>query len=277
MNDGGFGELEEGVEGLIHISEMSWVRHIKHPSDIFQSGEMVDAKILNIDINEKKISMGIKQLHDNPWDGIESKYPIGEDHNGIVRNLTQFGAFVELEEGIDGLVHISDMSWTKLVRHPKEIVEIGDKVKIRILEVSTDERRLSLGMKQTEENPWEKIREEFPAGKIVNGDVIKILDKGIIFNLKGGIEGIFPIKRINNDKKQEILKIFEEGKSHEVIVQEVDEESKKIILMIDSENESNENEDSLDSSNVISGEPESEKNEKQQETNDELSDDDKAV
>jgi len=126
MNYGAFIELEEGVEGLIHISEMSWIRHIKHPSDMFKVGDKVEAKILNIDSEEKKISLGIKQLQDNPWDTIETKFAVGSDHEGIVRNLTQFGAFIELEEGIDGLVHISDMSWTKLVRHPKEIVQKGD-------------------------------------------------------------------------------------------------------------------------------------------------------
>jgi small subunit ribosomal protein S1 len=141
MNYGAFIELEEGVEGLIHISEMSWIRHIKHPSDMFKVGDKVEAKILNIDSEEKKISLGIKQLQDNPWDTIETKFAVGSDHEGIVRNLTQFGAFIELEEGIDGLVHISDMSWTKLVRHPKEVVQKGDKIKVRILEVSAEDRR----------------------------------------------------------------------------------------------------------------------------------------
>jgi small subunit ribosomal protein S1 len=223
------------VEGLIHISEMSWVRHIKHPSDLFNSGDKISAKILNIDADEKKISMGIKQLQDNPWDNIESKYKIGSDHDGIVRNLTQFGAFVELEEGIDGLVHVSDMSWTMLVRHPKEMVNKGDKVKIRILEVSTEDRRLSLGMKQIEGNPWEEIRKKFSSGKVIKGEILKILDKGIIFKIEDGLEGIVPIKRLSKDEKQKILSTFKEGDTHEITVQEVDAESKKIILMMDLE------------------------------------------
>ena len=233
MNYGAFIELEEGVEGLIHISEMSWIRHIKHPSDMFKVGDKVEAKILNIDSEEKKISLGIKQLQDNPWDTIESKFAVESDHEGIVRNLTQFGAFIELEEGIDGLVHISDMSWTKLVRHPKEIVQKGDKIKVRILEVSAEDRRLALGIKQIEENPWENIRNDFTAGKVVNGTILKVLDKGIIFELGNNLEGIVPLKRMKKHEKNHILSNFKEGNSHEVTVQEVDEEYKKIILMMD--------------------------------------------
>ena len=233
MNYGAFIQLEEGVEGLIHISEMSWTRHIKHPSDMFKVGDMVEAKILNIDTDEKKISLGIKQLQDNPWDTIESKFEVGSDHDGIVRNLTQFGAFIELEEGIDGLVHVSDMSWVKQVRHPKEIVQKGDTIKVRILEVSAEDRRLALGIKQIEANPWENIKNDFTSGKVVNGTILKVLDKGIIFDLGEGLEGIVPLKRMKKYEKNSILTNFKEGDSHEVTVQEVDEEYKKIILMMD--------------------------------------------
>ena len=233
MNYGAFIQLEEGVEGLIHISEMSWTRHIKHPSDMFKVGDMVEAKILNIDTDEKKISLGIKQLQDNPWDTIESKFEVGSDYDGIVRNLTQFGAFIELEEGIDGLVHVSDMSWVKQVRHPKEIVQKGDTIKVRILEVSAEDRRLALGIKQIEANPWENIKNDFTSGKVVNGTILKVLDKGIIFDLGEGLEGIVPLKRMKKHEKTSILTNFKEGDSHEVTVQEVDEEYKKIILMMD--------------------------------------------
>ncbi len=235
MNYGIFVELEEGVEGLIHISEMSWIRHIKHPSDMYKTGDKISAKILNIDADDKKISMGIKQLQDNPWDEMESKYPVGSDCEGIVRNLTQFGAFIELEAGVDGLVHVSDMSWTKLIRHPKEIVQKGDKVKIRILEVSSEERRLSLGMKHIEENPWDEIREKFPSGKVIKGEIIKILDKGIIFELEDGLEGLVPLRRLSEIEKGKIHTMYQEGNSYEVTVQEIDVESKKIILMMDLE------------------------------------------
>jgi small subunit ribosomal protein S1 len=233
MNYGVFIELEEGVEGLIHISEISWTRHIKHPSDIFKVGDKVEAKILNIDHEEKKISLGIKQLTENPWDTIENKYQIGTDHEGIVRNLTQFGAFIELEEGIDGLVHVSDMSWVQLVRHPKDILKNGDKVNVRILDVSTEDRRLSLGIKQVEENPWDLIREEYPSGKMVKGTVLKVLDKGIIFTLADNMEGIVPLKRMKESQKKQLFEKFKEGDTYDVTVQEVDEEYKKIILMID--------------------------------------------
>ena len=233
MNYGAFIQLEEGVEGLIHISEMSWTRHIKHPSDMFKVGDMVEAKILNIDTDEKKISLGIKQLQDNPWDTIESKFEVGSDYDGIVRNLTQFGAFIELEEGIDGLVHVSDMSWVKQVRHPKEIVQKGDTIKVRILEVSAEDRRLALGIKQIEANPWENIKNDFTSGKVVNGTILKVLDKGIIFDLGEGLEGIVPLKRMKKHEKNSIFTNFKEGDSHEVTVQEVDEEYKKIILMMD--------------------------------------------
>ncbi len=233
MNYGAFIQLEEGVEGLIHISEMSWTRHIKHPSDMFKVGDKVEAKILNIDTDEKKISLGIKQLQDNPWDTIESKFEVGSDYDGIVRNLTQFGAFIELEEGIDGLVHVSDMSWVKQVRHPKEIVQKGDTIKVRILEVSAEDRRLALGIKQIEANPWENIKNDFTSGKVVNGTILKVLDKGIIFDLGEGLEGIVPLKRMKKHEKNSILTNFKEGDSHEVTVQEVEEEYKKIILMMD--------------------------------------------
>ena len=233
MNYGAFIQLEEGVEGLIHISEMSWTRHIKHPSDMFKVGDNVEAKILSIDIDEKKISLGIKQLQENPWDTIENKFSVGTDHDGVVRNLTQFGAFVELAEGIDGLVHVSDMSWIKQVRHPKEVVQKGDSVKVKILEVSVEERRLALGMKQVEDNPWEIIKADFTSGKVINGEIIKVLDKGIIFDLGDGLEGIVPLKRLKKHEKTAILSKFKEGESHEVTVQEVDQEYKKIILMID--------------------------------------------
>ena len=274
MNYGAFIQLEEGVEGLIHISEMSWTRHIKHPSDMFKVGDKVDAKILNIDTDEKKISLGIKQLQDNPWDTIESKFEVGSDHEGIVRNLTQFGAFIELEEGIDGLVHISDMSWVKQVRHPKEIVQKGDTIKVRILEVSAEDRRLALGIKQIEANPWENIKNDFTSGKVVNGTILKVLDKGIIFDLGEGLEGIVPLKRMKKHEKNQILTNFKEGDSHEVTVQEVDEEYKKIIIMMDLGLDGLEGDDEAEPEMVVD-EAEPEKLEIPQEVIDQISGNDK--
>ena len=279
MNYGIFVELEDGVEGLIHISEMSWVRHIKHPSDIFSTGEKVSAKILNIDVDDKKISMGIKQLQDNPWDDIETKYPIGTEVEGFVRNLTQFGAFIELEEGIDGLVHVSDMSWTKLVRHPIEILQKDDKVKVKVLEVSIEEKRLSLGIKQLKENPWEKIKKNFPSGKVIQASALKVLDKGIIFEIENSLEGLVPVKRLTKSDKEKISKKFKEGSSHKVTVQEVDEDLKKIILMLDLELDNDEKSTGTDNDNtdeVILDEPASETIEIPQEVIDKVSDDEKA-
>jgi len=233
MNYGAFIELEEGVEGLIHISEMSWTRHIKHPSDMFKMGDQVEVKVLSVDLEDKKISLGIKQLQENPWDTIEAKYGIGSVHKGIVRNLTQFGAFVQLEEGIDGLVHISDMSWTKMIKHPKEIMNKGQELDVKILEVSSEDRRLALGIKQLEEDPWEEISEQYTSGKKVEGTVIRVLEKGIIFDLGDSIEGIVPMKQIPKAVRSKVRAEYTTDKTFEVMVQEVHVESRKIVLMLD--------------------------------------------
>jgi len=237
MNYGAFVEIREGVEGLIHVSEMSWTRHVKHPTDMFKIGDEVEAKVLSIDPDDKKISLGIKQLEENPWDTIETKYAVGTEHKGIVRNLTQFGAFVELEAGIDGLVHVSDMSWTKMVKHPKEEVKKGDNVAVKVLAVSSEERRLSLGMKQVQDDPWPTLKEEFASGKIISGEVIRVLDKGIIFQLEHDVEGIVPLKKITKAERTEIKEKYIPGEKCDVTVQEVDEEYKKVILMREGQSE----------------------------------------
>ena len=232
MNYGVFVELEKGVEGLIHVSEMSWTRHIKNPNELYKLGDEVEAKILSIDKDEKKISLGIKQLTENPWNEIENKYPVGSISKGIVRNLTQFGAFVELEEGIDGLVHISDMSWTKNVRHPKDFLKKGDSIDVKVLEASGENRRLSLGIKQIEEDPWEGLKAVFTSGKLIEGKVLRVLDKGIIFTLDHELEGIVPLKRLSKQARTDIKTRFKPEDVVEVIVQEIDQESKKVILML---------------------------------------------
>ena len=159
-NYGCFIELEPGVEGLIHVSEISWTKHIKNPSEVYNMGDEVDAKVLSIDTDDKKISLGVKQLQPDPWDEIEEKYMVGTKHKVIVQNLTQFGAFAELDDGIDGLIHVSDLSWTKVIKHPKEVVEKGDELEIKILEVSRDNRRISLGFKQLHDDPWPMLIEK---------------------------------------------------------------------------------------------------------------------
>ncbi len=161
---GAFIEIEKGIEGLIHISEMSWTQHIKHPSQIVSMGQMVDAIILSLDKENKKISLGTKQLEPDPWMNLLNKYPVNSKHVGVVRNLTNFGVFVELEEGVDGLVHISDLSWTKKIRHPGEMVKKGDKLEVVILGVDVEQRRISLGHKQVKENPWDVFSESYKTG-----------------------------------------------------------------------------------------------------------------
>ena len=234
MNYGAFVELEEGVEGLIHVSEMSWIKHVKHPSDIFSLGDEVEAKILSLDKSDKKISLGIKQLQDNPWDTMESKYSTGSIYKGVVKNLTQFGAFVELEEGIEGLVHVNDMSWTQIIKHPKQLIKKNDEIDVKVLEISTEDRKLSLGIKQLEEDPWESIKESYPENHKMNCEVIKVLDRGVIFTVDSNIEGLAPTaKNISDDVKEEMKKEIKAGNKYDVTVIKIDSNNRKIILSID--------------------------------------------
>ena len=229
-NYGCFIELEPGVEGLIHVSEISWTKHIKNPSEVYSMGEEVDAKVLSIDTDDKKISLGVKQLTPDPWDVIEEKYMVGTVHEVIVQNLTQFGAFAELEEGIDGLIHISDLSWTKVVKHPKEIVEKGQKIEIRILEVSRENRRISLGFRQVEDDPWPTIVNFYEAGKEVSGAIIRVLDKGIIIQLEMDVEGIIPFGKMSKKDRRALASQYEVGANLSGIVMKVSPEDKKVVL-----------------------------------------------
>lgn len=232
-NYGAFIEIEPGVEGLIHVSEMSWTRHVKNPSELYSMGDQVEAEVLSIDVEERKISLGVKQLLPDPWDKIEEKYMVGTVHKGSVSNLTQFGAFVELEEGVDGLIHVSDLSWTKIVRHPKEILEKGQDVEVRVLEVSRDNRRISLGLKQVHDDPWPEIIKEFDTGKEVTGDIIRILDKGIIVQLEHDVEGIIPFGKRSKRERKTLAQQFKIGEPITGIVMEVKPDDKKIILYKD--------------------------------------------
>ena len=176
-NYGAFVELEAGVEGLIHVSEMSWTHHIKNASEIYSLGEDIKAEVLAIDTDDRKISLGVKQLEPDPWDEIEEKFMVGSLQKGKVINITQFGVFVELEEGIEGLIHVSDLSWTKVVRHPKEMVQKEEDVEVRILEISREKRRISLGLKQVADDPWEELMKKFETGKEITGEIIRIFGK----------------------------------------------------------------------------------------------------
>jgi len=232
-NYGVFIELEPGVEGLIHVSEMSWTKHIKNPSEMFSMGDEIKAQVLSIDTEDRKISMGVKQLEPDPWDKIEEKYMVGTVHKGKVINLTQFGAFVELMEGIDGLIHVSDLSWTKVVRHPKEVIEKGEKAEVRVLEISRENRRISLGLKQVEEDPWPELVKYFETGKKVKGEIIRVLDKGIIVQLDKDVEGIIPFGLHSKKDRKLISGNYTTGASIEALVMEVKPEEKKVVLFVD--------------------------------------------
>ena len=229
-NYGCFIELEPGVEGLIHVSEISWTKHIKNPSEVYNMGDEVDAKVLSIDIEDKKISLGVKQLTPDPWDAIEEKYMTGTVHKAKVQNLTQFGAFAELEEGIDGLVHVSDLSWTKVIKHPKEKVEKGQEIEVRVLEVSRENRRISLGIKQVTDDPWPEIVNFYEAGKEVSGSIIRVLDKGIIIQLEMEVEGIIPFGKMSKKDRRALASQYEVGANLSGIVMTVSPEDKKVVL-----------------------------------------------
>lgn len=227
---GAFVEIEKGIEGLIHISEMSWTQHIKHPSQVVSMGQMIDAVILSLDKDAKKLSLGIKQLEPDPWLTLMQKYPVGSRHRGVVRNLTNFGVFVELEQGVDGLVHISDLSWTKKVRHPGEIVKKGDELDVVILSVDVDQRRISLGHKQIEENPWDKFGEKFKIGTEVEGKIVRIIEKGVIVELPMGVEGFVPVSQLSTTPVKNIAEKFKVGDVLPLKVVEFDKDSKRIVL-----------------------------------------------
>ena len=237
-NYGAFIEIESGVEGLIHISEISWTKHIKNPSEQYNMGDEIEAQVLTIDTEDRKISLGVKQLLPDPWDTIEEKYMIGTVQKGKVMNLTQFGAFVGFEEGVDGLIHVSDLSWTTVIRHPKEVLEKDQEVEVRILEVSRENRRISLGLKQVEENPWEEIIKHFEAGKKVQGTVIHVLDKGIILQMEHEVEGIVPFGRKSKKIRTKIMEEYKRGDELTTVVMEVKPSDKKIILILDELNDS---------------------------------------
>jgi small subunit ribosomal protein S1 len=196
-NYGAFIELEPGIEGLVHISEMSWTRNVRHPSKIVSIGEAIEAVVLKVDETEEKISLGMKQTEQDPWVVLPLKYPVGTRISGKVRNLTSFGAFVEIEPGIDGLIHISDMSWTKRVQHPSEVVKKGDSVDVVILNIDSDNKRISLGLKQAEEDPWLRIGETYPVGTELPGKVVRLMDKGVVVDLGNDIEGFVPVSQLN--------------------------------------------------------------------------------
>ncbi len=229
---GAFVEIEKGIEGLIHISEMSWTEHIKHPSQKVSMGQTVEAVILSLDKDNKKLSLGLKQLEPDPWEQLIEKYPVGSKHKGIVRNLTNFGVFVELESGVDGLIHISDLSWTRKIRHPGEIVKRGDEIEIVVLSVDKEQRRISLGHKQAVENPWDKFEESFKVGSEVEGKIIRHIEKGAIVELPGEVDGFVPHSHMSPVNLKNFVVHFPAGEPLKVKVIEFDKEGKRIVLSV---------------------------------------------
>lgn len=227
---GAFIEIEKGIEGLIHISEMSWTQHIKHPSQVVSMGQMVEAVVLSLDKENKKISLGMKQLEPDPWITLMQKYPVGSKVKGTVRNITNFGVFVELEQGVDGLIHISDLSWTKKIRHPGEVVKKGDQIEVVILDVDTQQRRISLGHKQVKENPWDAFAEVYKVGAETEGKIVRIIEKGVIVELPLGVDGFVPISQLATTQIRNIADAFHADDSLMLKVIEFDKESKKIVL-----------------------------------------------
>lgn len=225
---GAFIELEKGVEGLVHISEMSWTQHIKHPSQLVEKNQVIECVILNINKDERKVSLGVKQLENDPWQEITERYPINSKHKGVVRNLTNFGVFVELEPGIDGLVHISDLSWTDKINHPSEVVNKGDEIEVSILSVDFDNRRISLGHKQISDNPWISFSEEFQLGSEISGTVDRHTEKGAFVKLPHGLEGFLPSKEV--DQPEEFKNNFKVGNEVTLSIVEFDEQSRSITL-----------------------------------------------
>src|ERR687889_200208 len=231
-NYGAFIELEPGIEGLVHISEMSWTRNVRHPSKLVSIGETIEAVVLKVDPNEEKISLGMKQTEQDPWMVLPLKYPVGTRINGKVRNLTSFGAFVEIEPGIDGLIHISDMSWTKRVQHPSEVVKKGDAVDVVILNIDADNKRISLGLKQAEEDPWLRIGETYPIGMELRGRAVRLMDKGVVVDLGNDIEGFVPISQLGVPNIENPGDAVKEGQALDLKVLEVDPIHHRIVLAV---------------------------------------------
>ena len=223
---GAFVEIQPGVEGLIHVSEMSWSQHLRSAQEFLKVGDEVEAVILTLDRDERKMSLGIKQLKEDPWEAIETKYPVGSKHNAKVRNFTNFGVFVELEEGVDGLIHISDLSWTKKVKHPSEFTQVGAQIDVIVLDIDKENRRLSLGHKQLEDNPWDVFEEKYTVGSVHTGKITELLEKGAVVALDENVEGFATPKHLQKEDGSQA----QQGEELPFKVIEFNKDSKRIIL-----------------------------------------------
>ncbi len=229
---GAFVELAEGIEGLVHVSEMSWTRRVRHPSKLVAIGDDIEAVVLDLDKENKRISLGMKQAEPNPWDRIEEKYPVGAKVSGRVRNLTNFGAFVELEEGIDGLIHISDMSWTRRINHPSEVLKKGDAVDAVVMEIDPSSERLSLSLKHATPNPWDDVSTKFRIGSDVAGKVVRITDFGVFVELEGGIEGLVHISELDKRRISKPEEVCQVGDELTMRVIKIDPDERRIGLSV---------------------------------------------
>jgi small subunit ribosomal protein S1 len=229
---GAFVELEKGIEGLVHISEMSWTQHIKHPSQLVALGQTVEAIVVEMNKDDKKLALSMKQLEPDPWFKIVEKYPVGSVHKGVVKTLTNFGAFVEIEKGVDGLVHISDLSWTKKIRHPGELIKRGDELDVIVLDLTMDQRRISLGHKQLLDNPWDALEDMFNIGMESEGKIVRIIEKGLICELPSGVDGFVPGSHLSQSPIKVLSDKFHVGDSLNMKVIEFDKENKRIVLSV---------------------------------------------
>ncbi len=225
-------QLEEGVEGLVHVSEISWTKRLARAADALNVGDEVEAVVLNVNKSEQKISLGIRQTEANPWDDVAAKYPIGSRVKGSVRNFTNYGAFVELEEGVDGMIHVSDMSWARKINHPNEILKKGDEVEAVVLEVSPENQRISLGLKQAQEDPWAGISNRYQIGQLIKGKVSKLASFGAFIELEEGVDGLVHISQISDDHVAKIRDVLQPGQEVEARVIKIDPVDRRIGLSI---------------------------------------------
>ncbi|ABB37308.1 ribosomal protein S1 [Oleidesulfovibrio alaskensis G20] len=229
---GAFVELEPGVEGLVHISEMSWTRKLRHPSQMVRVGDEVEVVILGVDPDKKRISLGMKQVKPNPWEVVAEKYPEGTILEGVIKNITEFGMFIGIEDGIDGLIHVSDISWTKKIRHPNELYNVGDTVQAKVLTVDQESEKFTLGVKQLTEDPWSKVPANYPVGTLVNGVVTNITDFGLFVEVEEGIEGLVHVSEISQKKVKSPSEMFKEGVTIQAKVIHVSAEERRLGLSI---------------------------------------------
>lgn len=229
---GAFVELEEGIEGLVHVSQMSWARRTRHPSKIVNIGDTIEAVVLSVDKEKKRISLGMKQIEPNPWTTVDERYPVGSEVEGKVRNLTDFGAFIALEEGIDGLIHISDMSWTQRVKHPSEILKKGQRVRAVVLNVDKENERLSLGLKQMEPDPWTLVHTKYQVGQDVRVKIVKVTNFGAFAELEDGVEGLIHLSELSEDKVNDPEEVVAVGQEMDAKIIKIDVETRKIGLSL---------------------------------------------